>query len=192
MTVDPDGLPERVVAVPVEEARYFGLRAVKGGLAWRRAPVAGVLGEGGAGLDDDRPRAALERFDLRKREVTELAAELDWFAVSGDGTRLVVKDGDDLRVLPSSRKKAHDDDDAVTVDLSRARFRPPRSPCGGTPTPRPGGSCAGTSGLPTCPGWTGTACWTPTGRCSTASAARATSPTCSGRCSASWAPRTAT
>jgi tricorn protease len=122
MTVDPDGLPERVVAVPVEEARYFGLRAVKGGLAWRRAPVAGVLGEGGAGLDDDHPRAALERFDLDKREVTELAGELDWFAVSGDGTRLVVKDGDNLRVLPSSRKNGADSDDAVTVDLSRARF----------------------------------------------------------------------
>jgi tricorn protease len=123
VTVDPDGLPERVVAVPVEEARYYGLRAVKGGLVWRRTPVAGVLGEGGADLDDDRPRAALERFDLDKREVTELAAELDWFAVSGDGTRLVVKDGDDLRVLPSSRKNSHDDDDGVTVDASRARFR---------------------------------------------------------------------
>jgi len=122
LTVDPDGLPERVVAVPVEEARYFGLRAVKGGLAWRRAPVAGVLGEGGADLDDDRPRPALERFDLAKREVTELADELDWFAVSGDGTRLVVKDGDDLRILPSSRENGHEDD-AVTVDLSRARFR---------------------------------------------------------------------
>ncbi|MGH3257319.1 MAG: S41 family peptidase, partial [Streptosporangiaceae bacterium] len=123
VTVDPDGLPERVVAVPVEEARYFGLRAVKGGLAWRRTPVAGVLGESGADLDDDRPRAALERFDLRKREVTELAGELDWFAVSGDGTRLVVKDGDDLRVLPSSRKTGANGEDVVTVDLSRARFR---------------------------------------------------------------------
>jgi tricorn protease len=108
--------------LPVEEARYIGLRAVKDGLAWRRAQVAGVLGEGGADLDDDRPRAALERFDLGKREVTELAAELDWFAVSGDGTRLVVKDGDDLRVLPSSRKNGADGGDAVTVDLSRARF----------------------------------------------------------------------
>ena len=41
---------------------------------WLRAPVAGVLGEGGAGPDDDRPRPALQRFDLRKREVKELAA----------------------------------------------------------------------------------------------------------------------
>ena len=66
VTIDADGLPERVLSVPVEEARYRGLRAVKGGLVWLRAPLAGVLGEGGADLDEDRPRSALQRFDLRK------------------------------------------------------------------------------------------------------------------------------
>jgi tricorn protease len=123
VTVDADGLSDRVIAVPVPEARYSGLRAVKGGLAWLREPVAGVLGEGGADLDGDRPRPALERFDLRKREVTELAGELDWFDVSGDGTRLVLKDRDDLRVVPSERQDNHAAADAVTVDLSRARFQ---------------------------------------------------------------------
>ena len=106
----------------MEEARYRSLRAVKGGLVWLRAPVAGVLGEGGADLDDDRPRPALQRFDLRKREVTELAGALDWFRVSGDGTRIVICDDDELRVIPS----AHKPDDAgetVTVDLARARFQ---------------------------------------------------------------------
>jgi tricorn protease len=121
VAVDPDGLAERVVAIPVEEARYRYLRPVKGGLVWLRSPVTGVLGEGGAGLDDDRPRPALQRFDLRKREVKELVGALDWFRVSGDGTRLVVRDRDELRVLPSARK--HDDaGETVTVDLSRARF----------------------------------------------------------------------
>ncbi len=121
VTVDPDGLAERVVAIPVEEARYRYLRPVKGGLVWLRAPVTGVLGEGGAGPDDDGPRPALQRFDLRTREVTELVGALDWFRVSGDGTRLVVRDRDELRVLPSARK--HDDSgETVTVDVSRARF----------------------------------------------------------------------
>ena len=123
VTVDPDGLPGRVVGVPVIEARYSGLRAVKGGLAWLREPVAGVLGEGTASPEDDRPRPLLERFDLRKREVTELVGELDWFDVSGDGTRLVVKDHDELRVLPSEHKEDHNSGDSVTVDLSRARFQ---------------------------------------------------------------------
>ena len=122
VAVDPDGLAERVVAIPVEEARYRYLRPVKGGLVWLRTPVTGVLGEGGAGPDDDRPRPALQRFDLRKREVKELVGALDWFRVSGDGTRLVVRDHDELRVLPSARK--HDDaGETVTVDVSRARFQ---------------------------------------------------------------------
>jgi tricorn protease len=123
VSVDAEGLSGRVVGVPVVEARYSGLRAVKGGLAWLREPVAGVLGEGAASPGDDAPRPVLERFDLRKREVTELVGELDWFDVSGDGTRLVVKDGDDLRILPSEHKEDHGSGESVTVDLSRARFQ---------------------------------------------------------------------
>jgi tricorn protease len=122
VTVDADGLAERVVPVPVIEARYSGLRAVKGGLAWGRGHVTGVLGEGGADLDDDLPRPALERFDLRKREVTEIAAEIDWFDVSGDGTRFVISDRDELRVVPSNGKR-DDAAETVTVDKSRARFQ---------------------------------------------------------------------
>ena len=122
VTVDPDGLAGRIVTVPVEEARYRGLRSVKGGLVWLRSPVAGVLGEGGADLDDDRPRSALQRFDLRKREIKELAAGVDWFRVSGDGTRLVVHDHDELRVMPSARKQ-DDSGETVVVDESRARFQ---------------------------------------------------------------------
>src|SRR5207247_9330889 len=81
VSVDADGISGRVVGVPVVEARYSSLRAVKGGLAWLREPVTGVLGEGVASPEDDAPRPVLERFDLRKREVTELVGELDWFAV---------------------------------------------------------------------------------------------------------------
>ena len=121
VAVDPDGLAERVVAIGVEEARYRYLRPVKDGLVWLRTPVTGVLGEGGADPDGDQPRPALQRFDLRKREVKELVGALDWFRVSGDGTRLVVRDHDELRVIPSARK--HDDaGETVTVDASRARF----------------------------------------------------------------------
>jgi len=123
VSVDADGISGRVVGVPVVEARYSSLRAVKGGLAWLREPVAGVLGEGAASPEDDTPRPVLERFDLRKREVDELVGELDWFDVSGDGTRLVVKDQDELQILPSEHKEDHGSSESVTVDLSRARFQ---------------------------------------------------------------------
>jgi tricorn protease len=107
----------------VDEGRYYGLAAVKGGVVWMRSRLSGVLGEGAADLEEDRPRPALERFDLRKREVAALASEVDWFAVSGDGARLLIRDGSELRVVPSERKAENgSSDDTVTVDLARARF----------------------------------------------------------------------
>jgi tricorn protease len=121
VTLDIAGISSRVVAIPVAEASYRSLRAVKSGLAWLRAPVAGTLGDGAAEAGGRRPRASLERFSLRERELTVVAGELDWFAASGDGTRLVIRDGDELRVLPAGRPP-HDNDDEVTVDLTRARL----------------------------------------------------------------------
>jgi tricorn protease len=126
VVIDADGLAERVVTLPVPESRYSRLRAVKGGLAWLREPVKGELGLGGATPDDDAPRPALERFDFAKRAVTELASETDWFEASGDGTRLVLSDHDELTVVPADRKADADDDDngddKIVIDRSRARF----------------------------------------------------------------------
>jgi tricorn protease len=123
VNVDPDGIAARIVPVPVPEARYTELRAVTGGLAWLHAPLSGVLGEGGASPDAPPRRASLERFDLAKRECTELCAELDGFTVSGDGKWTVIKDHGDLRVVPSGRKASDDDGETVSVNLTRARFR---------------------------------------------------------------------
>ena len=123
LTVDTDGISSRVVAVPVDESRYYGLAAAKGGLLWLRYPLSGVLGEGFADPDDAHRRPALERFDLRKREASVLANEVSWFAVSGDGNRLVIFDHGDLRVVPSDRKADNgSSEDVVNVDLTRARF----------------------------------------------------------------------
>jgi len=111
------------VAVPVDESRYYSLAAGKGGLLWLRSPLAGVLGEGAADPDDGHPRPALERFDLRKRESSVLAGEVSWFTVSGDGSRLVIGDGGDVRVAPADRKADNgSSDDVISVDLTRARF----------------------------------------------------------------------
>ncbi len=123
VNVDEDGIAARIVPVPVPEARYAALRAVDDGLAWLHEPLSGVLGEGGASPDAPPRRASLERFDLAKRECTELCAELDDFAVSGDGKWAVVQDHDDLRVISASRKADDDDTESVSVDLTRARFR---------------------------------------------------------------------
>jgi tricorn protease len=137
--VDIESLPGRVVAVPVEESLYSGMRAVTGGLVWLKSEVAGVLGEGAADPDDDPPRPALERFDFGKRTCAELVATLDWFAVSGDGNRLVIRDGGSLRVISAEHRDGGDGPDPVPVDLSRARSSPTRRRGGRTPSTRRAG-----------------------------------------------------
>jgi tricorn protease len=123
IAVDTVGIADRIVSLPVPESRYSSLRAVKGGLVWLREPLTGSLGESGAQLGDAGPRPSLERFDLRRRAVTVLEHELDWFDVSGDGTRLVISDHDSLTVVPSEHKADSDSaDDQISVDGSRARF----------------------------------------------------------------------
>ncbi len=121
--IDLDGLGTRIVQVPVAESRYRSLRAVDGGIAWLRDPLAGNLGDGGAHPDDDHPRPVLEYFDIKRAKCTELMSEVSWFEPSGDGTRLAVYDGHQLLIVPASRKADSDDaDDRVSVDLTRARY----------------------------------------------------------------------
>ena len=100
--VDLDGLVDRVVPIPVGEGRYRAMGAAKGCLLWFRWPVEGVLGSGRA--DDEKPdRPVLERYDLVRRKLDVIADPVSAYAVSGDGTRLVVRDGEVLRVLRSDR-----------------------------------------------------------------------------------------
>ena len=119
--VDLDGLADRVVTVPVAAARYSGLTAAKGGLLWLRSPLRGVLGDNLASPSARPPRAVLERFDLAKSRAETLVDGVDAFEVTGDGQRMVVQDGGDLRVVPADRKVDSDDHDSVDVDLSRVR-----------------------------------------------------------------------
>ncbi|HEX8768035.1 MAG TPA: S41 family peptidase, partial [Jatrophihabitans sp.] len=120
ITVDLDGLAERIVAVPVAAGRLANLRAAKGGLIWTDSPVAGELGESRNPDDDIRP--SLQRWDFGKRMRVELAARVDDFAVSGDGAKLVVRDATALNLVPADRKPAEESGDIVPIDLDRIRL----------------------------------------------------------------------
>jgi tricorn protease len=127
-TVDVEGLAERVVPFPVPAARYARLHTVRTGVLWVREPITGVLGADLADPDDDEPGAVLERFDLGRRRAFTVVCDLQDVWTSGDGERIVVWDGDSLRVLPAHHKVDSDDDDDdedadIDVDLSRIRVQ---------------------------------------------------------------------
>ncbi|MFD8638599.1 hypothetical protein, partial [Streptomyces sp. NPDC059656] len=58
-------------------------------------------GETFANPDDTSGRPTLEHFGVTKARKSELAQHLDWFAVSGDGSRLVIVDEGELRAVPA-------------------------------------------------------------------------------------------
>ncbi|MGI8868327.1 MAG: S41 family peptidase [Mycobacteriales bacterium] len=124
--VDVDGIQARVVPFPVPGAQYDALRPVKGGFTWLRSELVGELGDDLTSYEDDRPRPALERFDLAKAKVAELVRGLDRYAVSGDGTRIVVVDKGALRVVPAEHPVPPDEadksDEVINVDLDRLRI----------------------------------------------------------------------
>ncbi|WP_222431933.1 S41 family peptidase [Leekyejoonella antrihumi] len=122
-TVDLPGLDQRIVPAPVAGGRYQDLQAVEGALVWLRQPTHGELGSDLAHVDDEPPRATLERLDLKTGKVETLVDGADGVRSTGDGKRLLVQDGDKLRLLPAERKVSEDDPDDVTVDLGRARIR---------------------------------------------------------------------
>lgn len=116
--VEAEGLESRVTPFPVAASKYSHLFAVSGGgLVWLRWPISGALGETFANPADTSGRPTLEHFDLTKAKRSELTSSIDWFAVSGDGTRLVVNDEGDLRAVPAT--ESGDPESTVFIDMRR-------------------------------------------------------------------------
>ncbi|MEU3523817.1 S41 family peptidase [Streptomyces sp. NPDC038707] len=120
VTVEVEGLASRVTPFPVIASKYSGLCPVAGGgLVWLRWPISGALGETFVNPADVSGRPTLEYFNLTKAKKSELVDHLDWFSVSGDGSRLVVVDEGDLRAVPST--EAGDGDTTVWIDVRRIK-----------------------------------------------------------------------
>ncbi|MCG7209856.1 S41 family peptidase [Streptomyces arenae] len=118
VTVEVEGLASRVTPFPVAASKYSALYPVAGGgLVWLRWPISGALGETFANPADTSGRPTLEYFNIVKAKKAELVDHLDWFTVSGDGSRLVVVDEGELRAVPST--ESGDGDTTVWIDLRR-------------------------------------------------------------------------
>ncbi|MGR4850753.1 S41 family peptidase [Streptomyces sp. LARHCF252] len=118
VTVEAEGLESRVTPFPVAASKYSALHPVAGGgLVWLRWPISGALGETFANPDDTSGRPTLEHFGITKAKKSELVGHLDWFAVSGDGSRLVVVDEGELRAVPAT--EPGDSDSTVWIDARR-------------------------------------------------------------------------
>ena len=114
MRVDPQDLAERLVPFPMIASKYSDAAPVVGGVVWLRWPISGALGQTFANPDDLSGQPALEYYNLDRGESEVLAEDVAGYAVSGDGSTIVLLADGELRLL-----SVEDSDRDFAVDLRR-------------------------------------------------------------------------
>jgi tricorn protease len=95
LTIDFDGLGSRVTRVPLEGANYGGLAAKAGHLLYavQPAPYYGRDSEG---------HPSLRIYSLKDRKETVLVDDMAGFAMSRDGSKVLVRQGPNWQVMDAS------------------------------------------------------------------------------------------
>ncbi len=100
--IDFEGLARRVARVPVESDNYGGLSAIKGHLLYvRGAPFY-------YGREAD-VKASLRIFEMEKRKESTLAEEINGYALSADGSKVLVRHGSSYKLYdakPAGKESA--------------------------------------------------------------------------------------
>lgn len=103
VTIDFDGIDQRILALPIERANFFGVETGKEGVVYTlTGPVAATDQDY---LDGDDTPLTLSRFSLEDRKNTKLADGVvaGTFAVSGDGSKMLLRKGDALIVADADK-----------------------------------------------------------------------------------------
>jgi tricorn protease len=109
LKIDFDGLAARVTRVPIEADNLDALSATKGHLLFVRAG-APFYGR------DSYAKDALVIYDLEEREESELASDVNGYALSADGSKVLVREGKKYSLL-DAKPKAKDKKAVSTKDL---------------------------------------------------------------------------
>ncbi|MCB9887290.1 MAG: PD40 domain-containing protein [Planctomycetes bacterium] len=109
IAIDWDGLAERVEAVPVELDNYAGLSATADGLLFTR--------RGGSyyGRGSDQP-TTLHTFSAKTRKTEQLASGIGGYALSPDGTHVLIRKGRAF-VVAAANDKGKDGQTELALDL---------------------------------------------------------------------------
>ena len=99
VNIDFDGIAGRIAPVPVPADNYSGLEAVKGNLLYVRRPAFYYGREPG-------DTAALVVFNLEDRKATTLATDVRGYALSPDGSKVLVRQGNAYNLYDANPKGA--------------------------------------------------------------------------------------
>ena len=126
ITIDLDGISQRVVAFPYPRGRYGWIAGIEGKVIFTSFP-------GGDAVPSDdsanRPRGTLHVYDFKEQKKDTLVSGIDGFRLSGDAKTLVYSSGNRLRVIKAGKKvegekpenRGGSNRQTGWIDLSRVR-----------------------------------------------------------------------
>lgn len=102
VTIDFDGLDQRIMALPIERANFAGLEVGAEGVIYTLTKPSAQTDED-LQNHEDQPAQTLSRFDFKKRANKALASDVqsDSFSVSADGTHMLLERKKDWIVAPA-------------------------------------------------------------------------------------------
>jgi len=115
MTVDLDGIAQRIVEFPVPPDNYSALRAIKGKVFYMGQPPRGLM-EGRTYPGDWARPTRLHVFDFEKQKAEVFIGKLRDYTLSGDGERIAYRVDNEIivgRTGQSPEKAKADDLDKV-------------------------------------------------------------------------------
>ncbi len=102
--IDLDGLPCRMAAFPVPDARYQQIRGIEGKVLFSWQPIEGALHSGRAPGATPGASALLDVYDFGEHKIDTIIDGLTSFEVSLDAKTLIYRMGNKLRVLHAGDK----------------------------------------------------------------------------------------
>ncbi|HEY1066531.1 MAG TPA: S41 family peptidase, partial [Pirellulales bacterium] len=109
--IDLEGIGDRIQSLPVPDARYVQIEAIRGKVLFMAVPIEGRLSAGGS----NSATGVLESFNLEELEKETLATNVTDFMVSANHKIMAIRSGQRLRVLKAGEKP----DDTKGSDASR-------------------------------------------------------------------------
>ena len=100
ITIDLEGISQRVVAFPYPRGRYGQIAGIEGKVIFTAFPVPGTA----SGDDDSGSRGVLHVYDFKEQKKDTLVSGIEGFRLSRDSKTLVYVTGNRLRVIRAGKK----------------------------------------------------------------------------------------
>ena len=100
ITIDLEGISQRVVAFPYPRGRYGQIAGIEGKVIFTAFPIPGTS----ASDDDSGSRGVLHVYDFKEQKKDTLVSGIEGFRLSRDSKTLVYVTGNRLRVIRAGKK----------------------------------------------------------------------------------------